>query len=191
MITRILFESLWLLAVVWVVVQFTLIAIWSRQRNRLWARTVWGGFAAGPLLLILSIVVVTSREQIIELCEDLARHVDKGDVAAIDPRLAADFEAGQLGRDEFVDRLERTLTRYRVDNPELRGFVVTFPAKDVGVAEFRASASVRSPELIYDRFTSRWRATCRRSNGEWKVTKLESLPTPPLNIGDVRHWLER
>ena len=146
---------------------------------------------AGPLLLILSIVVVTSREQIIELCEDLARHVDKGDVAAVGARLAADFEAGQLDRDEFVDRLERTLIRHRVDDPELRGFVVTFPAKNVGVAEFRASASVRSPELIYDRFTSRWRATCRRSGGEWKITKLESLPTPPLNIGDVRHWLER
>ena len=191
MITGILFENLWSLAIAWVMVQFILIAMWSRRRDRLSARIVWGGFAALPLLVILSIMVVTPREQIIRLCRDLAGYVDDGNVAAIEENLASDVDAGGLRRDEFTIRLERTLTYYRVDDPVLRGFEVTLPGADLGVAEFQASANIRSPELIHDWFTSRWRLTCRRSGGEWEVTKIESLPTPPLNIHDLGQWLGR
>ena len=63
MITGILFESLWSLVIAWVMVQFVLIAIWSRQRDRLSARVVWGGFVALPLLVILSIVVDYGRSR--------------------------------------------------------------------------------------------------------------------------------
>ena len=187
--TRMLFESLWLLVVVWIVVQFILIAIWSRRRDRASARIVWGGFVAGPLLFILSIIVVTPRERIIRLCEDLARYVDDGNVGAIEEHLAVDFDASKLGRNEFMNRLEQTLTYYRVDDPALRGFAVAFPAADTGVAEFHATVRVRSPELVQDRFTSRWRLTCRRTGNEWEVTRLEALPTPPLNVSNVRDWL--
>ena len=47
-ITRLLFESLWMLAAALAAVQFTLIAIWSWLRSRTAARAVCIGFAVIP-----------------------------------------------------------------------------------------------------------------------------------------------
>ena len=187
--TRILFENLWLLAVAWVVAEFILIAVWSWRRSRRAVRCVYGGFAAAPLLFTASVLIVTPREQLIRLCADLSSHVDDGNVAAIEQRLAGDFEAGHLDRAAFIERLEDTLTQYRIDNPRLQGFQTTFPDADVGIAVFHASARVRSPDLVYDWIVSRWRLHCRRSVDGWQVIKLESLPTPPLNVSLVEDWL--
>jgi hypothetical protein len=178
-----------MLAVAWVAAQFVLIAIWSWRRSRLWARTVWVGFVALPVLFTLSLVVVTPRERIIAACEHLAASVEAGDVSAIDQMLADDFEVEGLDRDAFIERVEQTLTRYRVRDISLRQFGVTFPRKDVGVVEFHATAHVRSPELVHDWLASRWRLTFRRNGDTWRLTGIKSVPAPPLNLGELRGWL--
>ena len=189
MITRILFESLWLLAVAWVVAEFILIVVWSWRRSRRAAYCVYGGFAAAPLLFIASVLIVTPREQLIQLCMELSGYVDDGNVAAIERHLASDFEAGRLDRNGFIKRLEQSLSRYRVDDPRLRRFQVSFPEAHRGTVVFQASARVRSPDLVYDWIVSRWRLHCRRTADRWQVIKLESLPTPPLNMSLVEDWL--
>ena len=189
MISRILFESPWLLVITWVAVQFILIAVWSWQRSKAAGRIVWVGFAAAPLLLITSVLVVTPREQIINLTRTLAGHVDDPNLRAIKLLLADDFHAGDFDRDTFLDRLEPALTKYRIDDPRLRWFQVSFPESDVGVVEFHATAHVRSPEVLYDWIASRWRLTFRREGEQWLLTEVESLPTPPLNLDNLRDWL--
>ncbi len=186
---RLLFESWWLLAAVWVAVQFILIALWSWRRNRLWARTVWVGFIALPLLLGTSALVVTDAERIIEACEYLAARVEAGDVSAIEHMLAEDFEAEGLDRDAITNRLERGLTRYRIWDVSLGRFEVTFPRWHEGVAEFHATARVRSAELVHDRLASKWRLTFRKRSDAWQLVGIESLPTPPLNLDRLRSWL--
>jgi hypothetical protein len=187
-IERLLFESPILLLPLVLIVLFILIVRWSRRRDRGSARAMTIGFIAAAMLLALPGLVVTRREQIIAECRELARAVDDGDVAAIDARLAEDFRIGDLDRAAVVGRLTDTLTRFRVDDPRLRRFEVSFPTPNTAVATFAASARVRSAESLYDRLPSRWRLTFRETEG-WKVARLESLPVPPLNLPSVEAWL--
>lgn len=189
MMSRIFLESLWLLAVVWFAVQFLLIAVWSWRRTSTPARVVWGGFAALPLLIGLSVWVVTPRERIVQVCEELAEFVDEGNVTAIGLRLADDFALEDYDRQAFLARVERTLTEFHVDDPRLSGFRVELTDSAHGTVQFRASARVRSPDLVYDWIPSRWRLTVRRVGDEWCVSRIEALPVGPSGLGNVLHWL--
>jgi hypothetical protein len=189
MIGRLLFERLWLLATVLVTVQFILIAIWSWLRTRGAARGVWIGFGAIPILLILSVVVVTPRERIVAICRELAEATESKAIGVIGHYLSRDFEAGRLDRESFLARAEATLQRYSVHYPELRRFTITFPREGVGVAEFSASGQIESPESMYGWLTTRWRLTFRRQGDDWRVERVETIPVPPLNVGRLEDLL--
>jgi len=182
---RLFFESLWLLAVVWFAVQFVLIAIWSWRRTRGAARGVWIGFALLPSLMALSIYVVTPREKVIQLCEDLARFVDDGNVRAIDMRLTGDCTAGSRDRQSFLAEVERALTEYRVDEPSLSRFAVEFQSDTEGAVKFTATGRVRSPDMAYDWLTTRWRLDVRRVGKDWQVSRVETRPGGTPGIGSV------
>ena len=185
MMSRIFFESLWLLAVVWFAVQFLLIAVWSWRRTSTAARVVWSGFAALPLLVALSASVVTPRERIVELCEGLAGFVDDGNVRAIGLRLTDDFVHEEYDRPAFLARVERFLTEFHVDDPRLSGFGVELTDANHGTVEFHASARVRSPDLVYDWIASRWRLTVQQVGDEWRVSRIEALSAGLPGLGNV------
>jgi len=176
-----------MLAAVLVAAQFAVIVVWSWLRSRTAARAVCIGFAAIPTLLILSAVVVTSREHIITVCRNLAEAVELNDVPAIEQPLSRDFEASGLERSAFVEQVEHVLTRFSVHDTELKRFEVTFPSKDVGIATLNASCRVESAEMSYGWLPSRWRLTFGRVGGTWLVTNIESIPIPPLHIRDLKN----
>lgn len=178
-------ESVGRLLIVLVAIQFALVVNWLWRRSRLATRVVWAGAALFGALVLLNTLLVTPRERIIRICRTLARMVEEGDVAAIEEILAGDFRAGQADRSRFLDRLQSRLTDYRVDDPRLWGFDVTFPRADQGVAVFDALCRVRSPDLFFDRVSSRWRLTFRNSAGGWLVTGVEPLPAPS---SPIRGW---
>jgi len=187
--TRVLLESYALLIAGWVPVQFALIAVWSWRRQRAFAWAVWLGFAALPLLLVLSWAIETSRERLIRECRDLARFVEAGDVAAIAARLDDSFRAGEHDADSFTERLRRVLANHQVREASLGFFAVEFPTPNRGVAEVTANARVRGTDLVYEFLTSRWRLTFRRSEAGWTLAAVESLPVPPFNFRGVEDWL--
>lgn len=189
MIARFLFERPWVLLAVWVGVELVLVGSWSFSRRRGAAQAAWCAFGALPILLILSTIVVTPTERIITLCEQLAASVDQGDIAAIAQAFDDEFEACGYDRTAFLERAERTLTRYRIDHARLRNFAVMVSAGDRATVEFNASGLVRSAEVGAQHLSSRWRLTLRARNNLWVLTKIESLPTPPLNVGDPCTWL--
>ncbi len=189
MISKLLFERFWLLLIVLAAIQLGLIAVWSWRRNRPCARAVWIGFATIPLLLLLSVVVVTPREQIIELCNNLAEMVDEGDVDAIGSHLADDFLVAGLNRADFLDRVEETLATHPVDDARLYRIEVTFPRKDEGAALFNAVCVIRSTDFYLDRLLSRWRVTFVDQRAGWLVTGVEVLPTPLSPVRNIRDWL--
>ncbi len=189
MISRILFENPWTLLSLLVAIQLGLIAIWSWRRSRVWARGVWIGLGAIPVLPLVSILVVTPREQIVGLCRDLAALVDEGDAAAIGRHLASDFEAAGLDRLEFLERAERTLGRYHVDDARLHRINVSFPREEEGVAVFDSACRVRSADAFLDRLTARWRVTFRSRGRLWRVRKIEAVPTPLSPIRSVHDCL--
>jgi hypothetical protein len=189
MLSKLLFESPWLMLTASVAVQFVLIAVWSWRRGPVCSRAVWSGFAMFPTVLVLSVVVVTPRERIIRLCRELAALVEVGNVGAIDAHLAEDFEAAGFDRQEFLERVTETLTNHRVDDARLSRFVVTFPGGRDAVAEFHAVCRVRSSNAHQDRLLSRWRLTFRGQGNVWKVGEIEALPTPLSPISNLPQCL--
>ncbi len=183
-----LFDGLWSPAIAWVFVQFILIGCWSWTRSRTHARVVWGGFAALPLLLVLSAAVVTDRERIVLLFEQLAEAVETRDVGAIARHLDEDFSVNRLDRQGFIEEVERLLARYKIWDAKLRRFEIRFPGPDRAEASFHATARVRSEELLYDWFAARWKSKLVRRGDVWLVTSIvrsRGSAGGPLQLGDL------
>lgn len=171
-----LLESLWFVAAAWVAAELLLIALWSWRRSRTWARAVWIGFAALPVLLAASSLVVTDRERIRAVCRDLADAVENSAPEVIERRLADDFESEGLDREAFIRRVRNALDRYKVWNVALHGLNVELLTDDAGKAEFRTTANVRGEGVVYEWFASRWRLGFARRGDGWLVTRVERLP---------------
>ena len=189
MFHRLLFESPFTLAAACVGIQTLLLFLWRQRPGRATARAVWVGFAAIPLLITMSIVVVTPRERIIAVCHELASHVDEGHIAGIAEHVADDFATEGFDRTALLDGIERALTTVRVDSPRLRRFEVTFSDEDTALTTFSATCRVRSDDFQQDRLLSRWGITFRRSDDRWLVVRIESIPVPPLHFRRLGEWL--
>lgn len=186
---RFFFERWWLLCSVLVVVELVCFAIWSRRRTTLAARITWISLAALVVLPLVSHLVVTQRERVEELCREIAHTIDVGDIQALKAHLADDFEVAGLDRDEFVERVARALSRYRVDHPSLHRMSVTFPPAGGAVAVFDAVCSVRSRQNNLDRLFSRWRVTLVQTESEWRVVTIKAIPSPLSPIRNIRDYL--
>jgi hypothetical protein len=184
-----LFEKVWRLILLLAVVVLASFVVWSRKRTRTWARIVWCGLAAIPVLGMLSVLVSTPRERIIGLCRELAVLVDVGDVQSIGAYLADDFTAAGLDREEFLARVEQRITHDHVDHARLRRFDVGFSRNDQALVVFDAVCSIRSADAYRDHVLSRWRLTFKGRNGVWRVSKIEALPAPFSPIRNVKDWL--
>lgn len=163
---------------------------WANRRDTSSARAVWIGVGLMILAPTVSILVVTVREEIAEACEGLARAVDEGDVAAISEMLAPEFTAGGLDRAVFVERVERALTRFRVDQPRLWGYEIDLSSDGSAVATFSASAQLHGADGVWDRLPTRWKVSFRLEGRSWRAERIESVPVPPLNLRTTDDWLQ-
>jgi len=177
-LSSLLLERAWILAVILVIAQFSLICLWSWRRGAASKRAVWIGFAAIPILLSMSALVVTTREQVVAVCHDLARYVEDGNAAAVIARLTDDFRADGMDRSQFEQRLTDAMVRHRIDHTRLSAFDVSLPAPDRAIAEFDASGLVRGDGLLMDRVLTRWRLSFRSEAGGWRLEGAETVPTP-------------
>ena len=185
MMSRILFESPWLLIPVLIGVELALIVMWSWRQAR-WARSAalaW--LLMAPVCVLAQSLIVTQREQIVQLCHDLAQAADDGDMKAIDARVAAGFAVDEFDREGFLQLVERALTRYDVDRAEVYGFDVTFPKHGRAWAELYGSCRVRGQEMVLDRLTTRWRIGVTLRGDAWLVDHVEVLPTPTSPIRNL------
>ena len=189
MIARLLFERPVLLFFLWLAVELAIVVVWSRRRTRGSTRIVVAGLLAMPLLILISIGVVTPGERVITICRELANAVEKADIVTIDRLLNDDFEAVDLNRAAFLDRVERTLARFRVQDAHLYRFSVSFPHPEIGVAEFNASCFIDAMDVTHQRLLSRWRVTFRQTGSAWLVTGIEAVPTPLSPIRGLRDVL--
>lgn len=189
MIQHILLENRVLLFGVWAAVQFAVIGVWSWRRTRVANRGVWIGLIALPALLLLSTVIVTQREQIPALCRKLAGHVERGEVRQIADHLDTQFEAAELDRDAFVERMEPALERFGISNLRLSRFEFTFAGDDEATVDLSATCNVRTADAFYDRVPSRWRLKLIHRGGDWHLTSIEAIPTPRSPVRNVGDWI--
>ena len=189
MMLRFFFERWWLLCAVLVVVELVCFAVWTRRRTTRAARVTWISLAAVVLLPLVSHLVVTQRERIEKICRDMAHMIDVGDVQSLATHLADDFEAAGLDRDEFLSRVARALSRYRVDHPSLHRMSVTFPRSGEAVAVFDAVCAVRSQQNYLDRLFSRWQVALVQAESGWRVVTIKAIPSPLLPIRNIRDYL--
>ena len=189
MILRFFFERWWLLCGVLVAVELVSFAVWARRRTTRAARMTWITLAAAVALPVISHLVVTRRERIEMLCRDLAHMVDVGDVQSLATRLADDFEAAGLTRDEFLSSVARALSRYRVDHPSLHRMSVTFPRSGEAVAVFDTVCSIRWEQNYLDRLFSRWQVELIQTESGWRVITIEAIPSPLSPIRNLRDFL--
>jgi len=187
-IQGLLFERPILIAAILALGVLTLLFHWANRRDRGSVRALLIGLALLVLAPSLSVWVVTEREEVAATCAALARTVDDGEVSAFSEALAPEFALGRLDRAAFLERVERTLTRYRVDQPRLWGFNIEVRA-DQAVAAFSASAQIRSAEGVWDRLPTKWKLSFRRGGMRWLVQRIESIPVPPLNLRTTDDWL--
>ncbi len=188
LLTHIILESRVLLLLAWAPLQIAAIAFWSWQRTDIARRVVWSGFAALPVLMVVSTLVVTQREEVITLCRRLARAVEQADVATIAQHIAPDFSAAGYDRDSFLDRLDQRLHQVRVQRPRLSSFDV-IPADGATIVTFTAAAGVRAPDMPHQYLLTRWRIHLRRTPDAWRITRLEPLPTATFPIRDLRQFV--
>jgi hypothetical protein len=189
LLTKLLFESPWLLGPLVGLSTFLMLYIWAQHRSRRTARLVWGTLLIGIALLIVQAAVETDRERLRTICAELAEDVEKEDVSAIARRLAADVQAGRWGKEELVDVARSQLSRYRLDRAKVHDFSFEFPQEGEAVVEMSSVCNVGGGEGVYDRLTIRWRLTFRESNGQWLITVIDVVPTmlsPVRKIGDLQ-----
>ena len=191
MVTGLLFERLWLLGLVMVGLSFVMIGWWSWRRSLASARALKATLIAFPLLMLLSHLVVTDGEQMIETCNALAAAVRGDDMATIERHLSDELSVAGMDRDRFLDQVTATLTRYDVVRARLKRFNVEHIASGVGAVTFVASASIRTKDDFAMDLPTRWRVTFQREGDVWMVIKLKTIAIPPLNIGDVQALMSR
>jgi hypothetical protein len=186
--SALLFENFWLSLGVLIVAQFGLVAWWSWSRTPAARRGVWLGFAAMPVLLAVSVLVVTPRESIQQFCRELARAVESQDLESVRRFLADDFETGDLNAEEFVQVLAQMLKRYRIDRTDVAVVELERVSSNDWQAEVRAATDVYSADGFLSRVPTRWRIVLRSGPDQWTLAALTPVPVPPLylrHIGDV------
>ena len=140
-------------------------------------------------LAFLNVSVDTPRERIIRVCHSLAALVDHGQVDGFTPYLSPYFETRSLDRAAFVERAEQGLARYRIDNLRLRAFDVSPQGTDMATVVFTAACRGRTSAAVFDRLVSRWRLTFRLRADQWRVSRIEVIPSPFSPLRDLSQWL--
>jgi len=189
MFQHVLLENRLLLFIAWVLAQFAVIGVWSWRRTRAANRGVWICLVALPVLLLVSTLVVTEREQITALCRKLARHVERGEARQIADHLDGQFEAAELDRAGFVERLEPALMRFGIRALRLSRFEFTFAGDDEATVELSATCNVRTADAFFDGVPSRWRLKFIRRAGDWFLISIEAIPSPLSPVRNVRDWI--
>lgn len=189
MIVALLFENAVALAGILAVVVLLLLFRWANRRDRRSVRGLLVAVGVAVALPTLSVSVVTQREEVILACQAMALAVDDGDMGAIGEFLDESCVVGGLDRRGFLERLENVLTRFRVDQPRLRGFEVVVSSTSRAMAEFTTWAQIRSAEGMWDRVPTKWRVSLRCARETWRVTGIESIPIPPLHLRTTNEWL--
>ncbi len=189
-IQTILFESPLYLMPLLLVGEFVLLRRWATRQTPNARRAVVGGLVVAALLLLMQHLVVTEREKLIGLCNELAAAAVKGDVDGIGGHISDRFAAEGLDRDGFLDYVRRGLTAVEVRSARLSGFEISIEDGRLAKVLFNASARVYgAAEGLGGSRPSRWELHFEKTGDCWRVVFLTPRRLPFFPFDSLRELL--
>ncbi len=144
-----------------------------------------------PLLLLLSVAIVTDRERIAAVCREMAVAVGSSKIDQVGQHISRSFQTasrnGMLDRDDFLDVVRSALKRWDVEEERLSDFEIETRG-DRATVSFRATCRLVGPELMLPRHVSVWDLEFSREGSGWKVVDVQPRRTammPVDSLGDL------
>ena len=170
---ELLFESLPMLLVLVAIVLSAALAVHRRRASRASRRGLLIAVAVCAGLIVMQTLVVTDHEAIRATIRNLARAVDAGDVPAIAADVDEAFTFRGSQKPAFIDQVDRTLQRWRIDEVSLGGFRIDITGDEAEIS-FRAHCDLRGERQEQAGLPSFWKVRMVRRGRDWKLLGIES-----------------
>ncbi len=157
--------------------EFFLLSSWLRKRTPGSRKALLVGLLVCIVLPVIQKLVVTQREQVKNVCQELVDATEQGDVDAIARRVAPEFAVREIDRDRFLEGVKSVLTSSRVENPSMHSFKVTVE-DDKAEVTFVVSCRIVTREGMEPGVVSSWRVIFQRVGEEWLLIYAEPKSTP-------------
>ncbi|MCG3137138.1 MAG: hypothetical protein HJJLKODD_00981 [Phycisphaerae bacterium] len=185
--SRILFESPFLLCIALIPVLLAAVGWWNVTRSPASRRTMLAVLLAIPLLFVLQSMVVTTREKLEQTLQHLANHVEAGDIPAIMVLISphAQFTGG-MNRIQFKDWVEVILRKYDVREPSVHIIELKLQGERAEVVT-TGNCSVTAEGWSH-MIPSKWRLNLEFSDQQWLITDLvpiEIAETPYRSLESI------
>lgn len=156
-----------------------LLVLWRRTGSSVRRKMFWGATAASFLLLGLQGLVVTDRERIINLVQELAAAAEKSDIARIEQSIDAAYKDSDGDREACLARARDRLSRHAIRSVSLSAFEVNVSGDDAK-ASFRVVCDMREGDHSLPNMPSRWELDLVRRGDTWMVCSIRRLQIGPI-----------
>jgi len=168
-------ESFWQLGGLLSAGTVILFFAWKQVQTPGRFRVLIGWVVAAGVLLTVQKLVRTDREQVVSTLHVLANAVNEGDLDTFaEPISEMLIAPGSDDKQDFIDKVRRTLERNTVDEVQLDKIEVVVTG-DVAAVTFRARARVETEQMVWPMTISHWKLRFEREADEqWRVIRIES-----------------
>ncbi len=182
--TPILFESPLKLLIALALMLAVLATIWWFRPTKTTGWVAVGGMLLSAVLLIVQQVVVTDREQIALLLDEIALAVDAERLQAVGSALADDCDIDGMDKPTVLAELASAFERSEFDEIKVVRATITVDG-DAAAARVRVHGRVRAPDWPYDYNMTTWEVQFVRSDRGWLVHRARHADQQSIDAQDL------
>jgi len=183
-LVHLLFESPLQLLVALVLVEAVVATVWWFRPGRRTSALVIAGLLVGAILLIIQHLVVTDRERIERLLDELALAVDCEDLPTLTAAIDEQYHADGLDKPHLLEQIQTAFAQADIDDVRLLDVRVHVD-RDTAEVHLRVHCRVRAPDWPYDYHLSAWDLRLARRAGGWRVLAAHHSSDVGLTARDL------
>jgi hypothetical protein len=187
---HLLFESPLQLMAMLILLESILLTWWWIRADRRAGIGMIGLLLVGAVMLIVQHVVVTDREKIQRLLEDMALAVDSEDVSAFAAHIDEQYNADGLDKARLIERVAAAFKEVKIDDVKLVETRIRVE-DDTATVDLRAHARIRGGDLPYEYHLSFWEVKLVRRGSDWTVTSAVHGGDTGLSARDLLDIVRR
>lgn len=157
---------------------------WFFRPGRVTGWLVVGGLLLGTVLLIVQHIVVTDRERIDQLLEELALAVDCEDLDKLADALTDDARIDQMDKQQLLVRLEDFFDKAEIDDVKILDRDIQTEDNTASVV-LQAHCRVRGTDWPYEHHASAWEVKFVRRSGRWLIHHVRHTAQKGVTAGDL------